>query len=376
MTLGEQIVRLLENRNGQQEESTSLRDQIQKAINNSMANANPFEFGPHTEQQWKSRLTATERALGPYIELLLPELRERILESGGNGGAMGDERELIIDELHRFRHFLARKPVKDKLQAERQTLFARLYDEMNSQQHNFERLLSASNLPTGRFLTEIAAKIYALRAQRSQVDKLQKAGVAFFEDLPNYERFEQTLKELSEQLIAAEQEQFDAWCRDMIAHIVDGGVNDGDSISLQTTGRLMVLERARGILTVSFSDRLARLLREVSQLQSMGFKVPVKILACVQQGERFYEYGVLLKQVAHFYNTIEKQMLPCQQAMLLDEALAFEQLVVPSSKSGGDRKQKTAVNLTWESPEKLKGYIERLREAALQLTSHNRSDKI
>jgi len=67
-------------------------------------------------------------------------------------------------------------------------------------------------------------------------------------------------------------------------------------------------------------------------------------------------------------------MLPCQQAMLLDEALAFEQLVVPSSKAGGDRKQRTAVNLTWESPEKLKGYIERLREAALQLTSHNRSD--
>ena len=68
-------------------------------------------------------------------------------------------------------------------------------------------------------------------------------------------------------------------------------------------------------------------------------------------------------------------MLPCQQAMLLDEALAFEQLVVPSSnanKAGGGRQQKTAVNLTWESPEKLRGYIERLREAALQLTSHNR----
>jgi len=67
----------------------------------------------------------------------------------------------------------------------------------------------------------------------------------------------------------------------------------------------MVLERARGILTVSFSDRLARLLREVSQLQSMGFKVPVKILACVQQGERFYEYGVLLKQVNIFLRSIK-----------------------------------------------------------------------
>lgn len=65
-------------------------------------------------------------------------------------------------------------------------------------------------------------------------------------------------------------------------------------------------------------------------------------------------------------------MLPCQQAMLLDEALAFERLVVPSSKASDSRQQKTAINLTWESPEKLKGYIERLREAALQLTSHNR----
>ena len=81
-----------------------------------MTGANPFEFGPHTEQQWRSRLSATERALGPYIELLLPSLRERILQPGGAVEGLEDERELIIDELHRYRHFLARKPVKDKLQ--------------------------------------------------------------------------------------------------------------------------------------------------------------------------------------------------------------------------------------------------------------------
>lgn len=66
----------------------------------------------------------------------------------------------------------------------------------------------------------------------------------------------------------------------------------------------MILERSKGILTVSFSDRLARLLREVSQLQSMGFKIPTKIMVCTQQGERFYEYGVLLKQVKSLKNFI------------------------------------------------------------------------
>jgi dynein heavy chain 2, cytosolic len=129
-------------------------------------------------------------------------------------------------------------------------------------------------------------------------------------------------------------------------------------------------------LTVSYSDRLARLLREVAQLRAMGFQVPAKILNCAKQGEKYYQYGVLLKQVAHFYNTIEQQMLPCQQAMLLDEAMAFERLVVPPSTNQQQKRnnngERETMNLTWENPDKLKAYIEKLREAAHKLTSHNR----
>ena len=32
-------------------------------------------------------------------------------------------------------------------------------------------------------------------------------------------------------------------------------------------------------------------------------------------------------QVAHFYNTIDQQMIPCQRAMMLESALAFEKLI-------------------------------------------------
>lgn len=32
-------------------------------------------------------------------------------------------------------------------------------------------------------------------------------------------------------------------------------------------------------------------------------------------------------QVAHFYNTIDQQMIPSQQAMMLDSALAFEKII-------------------------------------------------
>lgn len=61
-------------------------------------------------------------------------------------------------------------------------------------------------------------------------------------------------------------------------------------------------------------------------------------------------------------------MLPCQQALMLDEALAFEKLVIP----GKNREESSIVNVTWEDPEKLQAYIEKLQEAAFKLTNHNR----
>ena len=36
---------------------------------------------------------------------------------------------------------------------------------------------------------------------------------------------------------------------------------------------------------------------------------------------------MVLKQVANFYNTIDAQMIPCQQPMMLQAALAFENIV-------------------------------------------------
>lgn len=53
---------------------------------------------------------------------------------------------------------------------------------------------------------------------------------------------------------------------------------------------------------------------------------------------QFYRYGVVLKQVAQFYNTIDKQIVRSQKAMLLDHALKFEQLATnPRSQKTSDK---------------------------------------
>ena len=79
-------------------------------------------------------------------------------------------------------------------------------------------------------------------------------------------------------------------------------------------------------------------------------------------------------QVAHFYNTIDNQMLPSQQPMMLDTALAFERLIKnpKASTARVKTKDKDGVQITWESVEQLEEYTGRLRAAAEKLTAENR----
>lgn len=75
-------------------------------------------------------------------------------------------------------------------------------------------------------------------------------------------------------------------------------------------------------------------------------------------------------KVAHFYNTIDQQMIPSQQAMMLDSALAFERLI--KNPKHGSKDSSGKVQVTWDNPTELEAYIDKLQAAADRLTSENR----
>ena len=54
------------------------------------------------------------------------------------------------------------------------------------------------------------------------------------------------------------------------------------------------------------------LLREVRQLSAFGFVIPAKIQLAAATAKKFYRFGVILKQVAHFYNSIDEQIIESQ----------------------------------------------------------------
>ena len=74
--------------------------------------------------------------------------------------------------------------------------------------------------------------------------------------------------------------------------------------------------------------------------------------------------------MAHFYNTIDQQMIPSQQAMMLESALAFERLV--KSPKTGKPGPNGNVHVTWDNPTEVENYIKKLQTAADRLSTENR----
>lgn len=72
----------------------------------------------------------------------------------------------------------------------------------------------------------------------------------------------------------------------------------------------------------------------------------------------------LFFKLANFYNKIDKEMLPCQQSMMLESALHFEKLI-KTQKGSKDQ-------ITWDNPEDLERYIQQLQAAAEKLSTENR----
>ncbi|KAJ3280883.1 Cytoplasmic dynein 2 heavy chain 1, partial [Borealophlyctis nickersoniae] len=169
-----------------------------------------------------------------------------------------------------------------------------------------------------------------------------------------------------------EKDQFTAWTNATLSALSDPTT----PLSLSLTGRLMDLDYTTGHLQVNYSDALVTLLRHVRVLVPMGFPVPAAIQKVANEGAKYYRHGVVLKQVAHFYNTIEGQMVPSQQGMMLGFALEFERLVKDPHGGGGDKAGKNqggATQVTWSNPPELEAYIAKLQTAAINLTTLTRT---
>uniref|UniRef100_A0A9J7YQK8 Cytoplasmic dynein 2 heavy chain 1 n=1 Tax=Cyprinus carpio carpio TaxID=630221 RepID=A0A9J7YQK8_CYPCA len=326
---------------------------------------NPIHYNPYTEPLWRAAVSQFDRLIAPAEQEAAGKLKTFIIDAQ-------DSPQQLLQVFQKHRELIKRPTISKELQPERETLLTRLLDYNKGLQMDFEsRCHGAPGEKTGplagRNLPEVINNIVWVRQLLLKVEDSLKMADALLSDLSGFQPLLRFCDELQEQMRLYEQEQFEDWSRDLLS-----GLSDPKSgISLQASNRVMELDHMDGKLKIQYSDRLVSLLREVRQLSALGFTIPAKIQQAANTADKFYRQAIILKQVAHFYNTIDQQMIPSQRPMMLGCALAFEQVIKQNPRSQS-RDEGGKLQITWENPKELEQYISKLQSAAERLSTENR----
>uniref|UniRef100_A0A663LRA3 Dynein cytoplasmic 2 heavy chain 1 n=1 Tax=Athene cunicularia TaxID=194338 RepID=A0A663LRA3_ATHCN len=325
------------------------------------AGLNPVHCNPYTEPLWKAAVSQYERIIAPAEQKIASKLKKFISE-------IQDSPQQLLQTFQKYKELIKHPNVSKELLFERETLLARLQDYVKDYQTDFETRChgvpgDVSGPLSGKNLSEVVNNIVWVRQLELKVDDAIKLAEALLSDLPGFQTFHQSTDSFLEQLKVYEQEQFGDWSRNIQSELL----NPKSGLCIQANSPVMELDHSFGTLNILYSDRLVTLLREVRQLSALGFAIPAKIQHVANTAQKFCKQAVILKQVAHFYNSIDQQMIESQKPMMLQSALAFEQIIKHSKSGPGEKAQ-----ITWDNPRELEVYIQKLQAAAERLSTENR----
>lgn len=320
----------------------------------------PFEtidvmlVGPFSEPKWKSAVSEFNQLLTPVETHASSLLKSRIF-------ALSDRPQLLVGEFRNFPLLLLRKNISHQLEAERETLLGQLLGHLENIRGEFDAhsggFVGSAAPPTARNLSPNVNSIVWANQLVHKVNQTTAIVMKVLPDVNNIDNFQSSSREIKSRIVDYAKELFTAWTDDLLDQLRD----QTDELVLQTNGTLMELDlKNQGQLVVHYSERLVVLLREVRQLSELGYKIDRRVQKTVETGEKYYRYGIKLKQVANFYNTMSEQIIPSQLGMLLSEAQKFERFV------------KDTNGVTWDNPDSCDRYMTRLMNAAEALTSRNR----
>jgi dynein heavy chain 2 len=308
-----------------------------------------------TAPLWRAAVAEYERAMEPVQAVVGSKLREAIADMQTNA-------QSLQGEFVKYRELLQRPAVARTLVSEREILLGQLREEAASLQQEYNRVASGETLTSGahpgRNVPVVVRTLMWCRQLEARLEDVASTAEVMLSDLDGSDTLVRSARDLREEAQTFALEQFNDWARDMESRLQD------EDFMLQTTGRLMHFEQSDGQLQVHYSDRLMTMLREVRQLTALGYSVSSTIKAAANTARAFYRHAVILKQVAHFYNSIGDQILDSQFLMLEKHARHLEG-VIKQPQQGGQA-------VRWDSPEALDNFVQRLQEAAELLTKENR----
>uniref|UniRef100_A0A7M5UV62 Cytoplasmic dynein 2 heavy chain 1 n=1 Tax=Clytia hemisphaerica TaxID=252671 RepID=A0A7M5UV62_9CNID len=324
------------------------------------AGLNPVQYNPFTVPLWNAAVAQYNKDIEPTEERIATKLREKLSVSKAKSFQ-------LLREFQRYKELINRPSIKKALTAERETLIGQLYEYVKSLKSDFQSkstFAKGEGPPKGHNMPEIINYIMWGRQLEARVKELLVSSESLLSDTGSFDKFKKFCLSLINEIAVYIKDNYENWIKETTENI------DNEALCLKTTGRLMELNHSDGKLEVQYDENLVKLIREVRQFQGLGFNVPSKIQSTSTKAMKFYQQAIILKQVAHFYNTIDKQMVACQQSIMLDTALAFEKLV--KNPNSGSKSKGSNTQVTWDNPKEVEQYITKLQIVAEKLTTDNR----
>ncbi|KAK9747136.1 Dynein heavy chain, N-terminal region 1 [Popillia japonica] len=227
-------------------------------------------YGPHTEQEWRTAKKQFEYLLQP-AEQRPAEQRVAQKLKKQLSGVKANTRQLL-HEYARYSELISRPTVKQTLQNERQYLLEALLEYIKILERNTKQIESRANE-----VLKIAKKL--------------------LDDLQNYDDLLHTVTELVNNSKQQHNELFESWCSDVAAQIKN------KTLSLKENEPVVQFSEDK-LMRVSYSSGLVSMISEVRQLSAMGYSIPSSIEDTYIQAKKFMKYAKILEQIANFHNTI------------------------------------------------------------------------
>ena len=333
----------------------------------SLETTKPLLYNPYTEPDWAKAVKEYDKAIDPVESAVAAHFRR-------NTASIMDRPQLLLREFQKYRNLLERPTISRALAAEREVLLSLLCDLVKKMEAAVDRVETGQidtddddqgTMQRARLLSPQLTGVVYLRQLGAKVASMLSTSQGLLSDLDAYAKFTGQCEALLSRVKGEERSRFETWVNDMECKIE---TND-PALSLQ--GSLMGWKD--GVLVVNFSDDLVRFLREVRQLDEMGFDIPKSsnrkkragIADKAFEAEKYYRYGILLKKTANFYNSISEQMIDVQEQLLLGSLSAFASIV--SQPASGK-----SYDVSWSNPAECENYIRTLQDAAEKLSSENR----
>lgn len=307
-----------------------------------------LESGIAFQQEWDTSLLSHKKALIP-IENKVAKKLQTFLSS------LQSQPSQLVREFQKFGDILGYENLSRQLESEKEVLLSHILSKLKLlKAAHQERIHQARNSFEDYQKQATVANITWTRQNLAKIHDYDTLISKIAKENIDYKKLSEESKEL---LNSYERELFEDWIQSTDTEELR------ELLDTHSAVHLLRFKFENGKLCTNYSDRLISLQRETRQLQSMGFSVPAHIRKAMELAQKHYRHNIVLKQVAHFYNTIDRQMLPYHQPMLLNLALQFEKLVKDSEalykKASGN-------------PQELEKYISLLQVTTDKLTSENR----